>query len=324
MLTLFILFLNMAIYKNTTELSKVYKGVTELSAVYFGVDLIFPITTDYLADFLVVGSGGGGGARRASGGGAGGLRTSYGATSGGGSASQTELTFSPDIVYSITIGAAGAGAAIGSDTYGTTGNNSTLSGSNISTITSLGGGAGASLVSVTRNTSGSNSINGGSGAGAGCQYYTDPGAGTSNEGYSGGNGCIGGGGGLGGGGGGGGAGGVGSAPSSCPAYSSLAAGGVGLNVEIKGSAFTYAGGGRAPNQLGAQANPTQPANTGNGGEGGGEDAVNNGGGGAGGSGVVILRIPTAKYSGTTTGSPTVTTDGTDTILTYTGSGTYTA
>ena len=45
---------------------------------------------------------------------------------------------------------------------------------------------------------------------------------------------------------------------------------------------------------------------------------------AGGSGVVILRMPTSRYSGTTTGTPTVTTDGTDTILTYTSSGTYTA
>jgi hypothetical protein len=35
-------------------------------------------------------------------------------------------------------------------------------------------------------------------------------------------------------------------------------------------------------------------------------------------------MPTADYSGTTTGSPTVTTDGTDTILTYTSSGSYTA
>jgi hypothetical protein len=39
---------------------------------------------------------------------------------------------------------------------------------------------------------------------------------------------------------------------------------------------------------------------------------------------VILRMPTANYSGTTTGSPTVTTDGTDTILTFTASGSYTA
>ena len=45
--------------------------------------------------------------------------------------------------------------------------------------------------------------------------------------------------------------------------------------------------------------------------------------GAGGSGVIILRMPTAAYlTASTTGSPTVTTDGTDTILTYTGSGTY--
>jgi hypothetical protein len=34
-------------------------------------------------------------------------------------------------------------------------------------------------------------------------------------------------------------------------------------------------------------------------------------------------MATTNYSGTTTGSPTVTTSGSDTILTYTGSGTYT-
>jgi hypothetical protein len=47
---------------------------------------------------------------------------------------------------------------------------------------------------------------------------------------------------------------------------------------------------------------------------------------AGGSGVVILRMPDASYSGTTTGSPTVTTgvDGTDTVLVFTASGSYTA
>jgi hypothetical protein len=43
----------------------------------------------------------------------------------------------------------------------------------------------------------------------------------------------------------------------------------------------------------------------------------------GGSGVVILRLTTSDYSGTTTGSPTVSTSGGDTILTYTGSGSYT-
>jgi hypothetical protein len=39
---------------------------------------------------------------------------------------------------------------------------------------------------------------------------------------------------------------------------------------------------------------------------------------------VILSVPTARYSGTTTGSPTVTTSGANTILTFTSSGSYTA
>ena len=47
-------------------------------------------------------------------------------------------------------------------------------------------------------------------------------------------------------------------------------------------------------------------------------------GGSGGSGVVILRVPTFNYSGTTTGSPTVTTDGSFTVIKFTGSGTYTS
>jgi hypothetical protein len=39
---------------------------------------------------------------------------------------------------------------------------------------------------------------------------------------------------------------------------------------------------------------------------------------------VILSIPTSRYSGTTTGSPTVTTSGTNTILQFNASGSYTA
>jgi hypothetical protein len=35
-------------------------------------------------------------------------------------------------------------------------------------------------------------------------------------------------------------------------------------------------------------------------------------------------VPTANYSGVTTGSPTVTTSGSNTILTFTSSGSYTA
>ena len=63
------------------------------------------------------------------------------------------------------------------------------------------------------------------------------------------------------------------------------------------------------------------ANKGAGGGGSGGSAQ---AGGAGGSGVVILRVPTAQYSGTTSGSPTVTTSGSDTIITFNASGSYTA
>jgi hypothetical protein len=34
-------------------------------------------------------------------------------------------------------------------------------------------------------------------------------------------------------------------------------------------------------------------------------------------------VPTARYSGVTTGSPTITTSGSDTIIKFTGTGTYT-
>ena len=47
-------------------------------------------------------------------------------------------------------------------------------------------------------------------------------------------------------------------------------------------------------------------------------------GGHGGSGVVIIVVPTARYSGTTTGSPTVTTVGANKVIKFTSSGTYTA
>jgi hypothetical protein len=40
--------------------------------------------------------------------------------------------------------------------------------------------------------------------------------------------------------------------------------------------------------------------------------------------VVIISVPTANYTGVTTGSPTVTTSGSFKILTFTSSGTYTA
>ena len=143
-----------------------------------------------------------------------------------------------------------------------------------------------------------------------------PGSGTAGQGYDGGQGTSGGGYGAGGGG--------AAGPGTTTLSGNTVLGGPGLAVSIKGgSSFTYAAGGRG----GREVSPNDPvpsgaANTGTGGD--GRQDGTNASGGAGGSGVVILRMPTVKYSGTTTGSPTVTTDGTDTILTYTSSGTYTA
>ena len=77
---------------------------------------------------------------------------------------------------------------------------------------------------------------------------------------------------------------------------------------VGGIGGTYSGGGAGAGV----------ANTGSGG--GGEGY--NGNSGAGGKGVVILSLPTVHYSGTTTGSPTVSTSGPNTILKYTSSGSY--
>jgi hypothetical protein len=112
--------------------------------------------------------------------------------------------------------------------------------------------------------------------------------------------------------------------------------GDGLNSSITGSSVTRAGGGggfkpiytfrQVLEEEVVQESPKSIANgaTANTGGGGGGGASSVPDGGDGGSGVVILRMPTADYSGTTTGSPTVSTDGTDTILTFNSSGSYTA
>jgi hypothetical protein len=93
----------------------------------------------------------------------------------------------------------------------------------------------------------------------------------------------------------------------------------------------YAGGGGGGGQggtsgIGGQGGGANGgANNGTSGRGGGGGGQNvNQSSGSGGSGVVILRIPASKYSGTTTGSPTVTDDGAFKVLTYTGVGSYTA
>jgi hypothetical protein len=80
------------------------------------------------------------------------------------------------------------------------------------------------------------------------------------------------------------------------------------------------GAGSLPNSAGGAA----VANTGGGG--GGAGIVSGGAlaGGAGGSGIVILSIPTINYTGQSSGTVAVTTSGANTILTFTGAGTYIA
>jgi len=301
------------------------QGWVVSSAAYTITPLVLP---PYTANYLVVAGGGGGGtlgtpnARAGGGGGAGGFRTSAG-TSGGGGSAESALTFTSGTVYTITVGSggtAGTGATLASQ-----GNSSSISGTGITTITSVGGGFGATG-DVNNNSGGS----GGSGGGKAHNAAGTAGSGTANQGFAGGtNGYDVGGAFIASGGGGAGAIGV-SATSSTAGN-----GGVGVASSITGSSVTYAGGGGG-NGSGTGGPYSSSGGTGGGGAGSGSatgtsGTVNTGGGGgggqstggSGGSGVVILSVPTINYSSTTTGSPTVTTSGSNTIIKFTASGSYT-
>lgn len=123
-------------------------------------------------------------------------------------------------------------------------------------------------------------------------------------------------------------------------------GGIGVSSSITGSSLGYGGGGAqgnnqvsSPPDNGASyggglvrndnaALNTPPAANRGGGGGGGQNPSDGGGrtstGQAGASGVVILSVPTNSYSGVYTGSPSISTSGGNTILTFTGSGSYRA
>jgi hypothetical protein len=81
------------------------------------------------------------------------------------------------------------------------------------------------------------------------------------------------------------------------------------------------GGGGGGGNGGYSTVPTAGTTNTGGGGGGGRSSDS---GGSGGSGVGILSIPTGNYTGTITGSPTVTTSGNYTILIFKVSGSYTA
>ena len=285
------------------------QGWVASSGVNSGTQALDPII--YLADFLVVAGGGGGGTGVGGGGGGGGFRTASSQTLNGGT------------VYTITVGDGGAS--------GVSGSNSSISGSGLTTITSAGGGRGGSI-------GGAGSAGGSGGGGAGFPSSFAGGSGNTpstspSQGNNGGSGKSGGSPYLGGGGGGASGSGTNASGSTPPS------GGSGTASSITGSSVTYAGGGGGCSQDEGTAGP---GGSGGGGKGGwnlptgtsGVDGtINLGGGGgggrdngagAGGKGVVILSVPDASYSGTTTGSPTIATGVSgQTILTFTGTGSYT-
>lgn len=241
--------------------------------------------------YLIVAGGGGGGATGGGsgggGGGAGGLLTSTQVLTQG-----TALT--------ITVGSGGSPSSQGG--------NSSIVGTGISQ-TAIGGGYGGSGNGATGGTGGS--------GGGGSAVAGSGGSGTAGQGYRGGNvgslsqgdnGSAGGGG-------------AGGAGSDASWTNTGSGGGPGVASSITGSSVTYARGGDGGN--GSYWNngvgTSGAANTGNGGRGGG----NGNSGGYGGSGIVVLRVLTSGYSATYTGSPTITTDGSYTVIKFTGSGSYT-
>jgi len=294
------------------------QGWLATSGINEGTDALSP--TSYSVDFLVVAGGGGGGGGdtyagfACGGGGAGGYRTST-------------QTVNSGIAITVTVGDGGAGAPGSGGVSGTSGSNSSISGTGLTTITSNGGGGGGTNVAGS---------NGGSGGGGAANGQTAGGSGNtpSTSPSQGNNGGAGVNGGATGGGGGGGAGAVGSNATAGVGGN----GGNGSASSITGSSVTYAGGGGGGGGYNGGSGTGGSGGTGGGGAGnygpGTAGTVNLGGGGGGagydsnpggggGKGVVILSLPTANYSGTTTGSPTITTSGANTIIKFTGSGSYT-
>jgi hypothetical protein len=283
------------------------QGWIATSGINEGTDALEP--TPYSVDYLVVAGGGGGGGSGAGAGGGGG---------GAGGYKSGTTTFAVGTVYTVTVGGGGnGGVGSGGAPYASAGNsgtNSSILGSGLSTITSDAGGGGGGF---DINTNGLNGGSGGGGAGVG----GTGGLGTSPQGNNGGAGyapapfSAGGGGGS------------SAIGQDAPATQTGGDGGNGTASSITGSSVTRAGGGGGGGgQVGTDgANGTgggSTANLGGGGTGGTGGAPNENGSN-GGSGVVILRIPTANYSGTTTGSPTVTTDGTDKVIVFNASGSIT-
>jgi hypothetical protein len=288
----------------------VYSGATQGWIPTVDDDVTLETPQSYSADILVVaGGGGGGGGSHGGGGGAGGFRTS----------TQSVI---PGTVITVTVGDGGTSFTNGSD--------SSISGSGLTTITSTGGGKGA------QNSNGGDGGSGGGGGsgsgtfGSGNTPSTSPSQGNNGGSQSHSAPCYPTGGG----------GGAGAVGGNASGGTIAGNGGNGTASSITGSSVTYAGGGggelhNAPGTVGtggtggggdggtAGNGNNGTANLGGGGGGGGLPA-GTATGGTGGKGVVIISVPDADYSGTTTGSPTVATGVSGkTVMTFNGSGSYT-
>ena len=251
----------------------------------------------FTMSYLVVAGGGGAGGLSqngdSGGGGAGGLLT--GTISGA-----SGITF---------VATRGVGGLIGStdgiiDFAGSNGGNSSLV-YGASTILAYGGGGGASA--------NQNAVAGGSGGGG--NYIAVPASGVSGQGYNGGLGDNSGD--MGGGGGAGGLGGNAYYDAPNDTYYS-GAGGIGLPISITGTSVNYAVG-AIGNGAG---NTSQPDTIGYGGYGSGGNATDQINFGNGYNGIIIISVPTSKYTGNVTNA-VVTTSGSNTIIAWSGlSGTY--
>jgi len=304
-------------------------------------DRAFSLTSsfEYTMEWLVIGGGASGATYyRSGGGGAGGYRNSYASEQSGRlSTGETAWTVTAgDGAVTVTVGAGGIMPA--DNNLGVGGGSSSIAASGETTVTSYGGGGGGNHATGNAPTG-----TYGSGGGAGDDDTNSSGSsGTAGQGFGGGNGSSTQTGSQGAGG--GGAGEVGFNTTGTDAMD----GGDGMASSITGTSVYRAGGGGGGGYSSLQgtggnggggtggigssapayyptsgANASDGYNSGSGGGGNAYTAVTSGTLGSGDDGVVFLRMPTADYSGTTSGSPTVLTDGTDTILVFQASGSYT-
>ena len=249
-------------------------------------------TTTYGGEMLICAGGGSGGCGQDG--------SHYGGGAGAGQIlHMLDFNYTVGEAYTVTVGN-GVSWTNNQNSAGTPGNSSTVEVGNSGKVFSMtGGGRGSGYYNSNAGTPGGGGANPGTGsAGAQQGNFFDPSFFRTGNPLAGAN--YGSGGQAGGGGGATGAG------------DNAGNGGSGYTSTITGSSVEYSKGGHRPS---VTANTTYGS--------GGNGGRNSDPGSAGIQGVVIMRFPTSNYSGTTTGSPTVTTDGIYTILTFTGNGSYT-